>query len=157
MGAGVAVGVHGKHQAAGVVDKRVIDTPRVHAHGGERRAARQGGDGLGEAGLDLRPEAGDVPVVVAAERDKGVGEAVHFVEREAAARPAAEDDATTGGAEIDGGGVEVGGHGVIRVGDRSSLRSTRNYQKRSKSTTRRFALKDRRGTVCVTPGMLNHE
>src|SRR5690606_38009506 len=129
LGAGVSGGVGWIHEAAGVVDERMIDAPSVHADGGEGGAAGQGGDGGGESGADLAPEAGDVPVVVAVEGLKGVGKAVDLAEGELPVFPGAEDDAAAGGAEIDGGGVEGGGgHGEIRV-DRKSTRLNSSHVK----------------------------
>ena len=99
-----------EHEAAGVIDERVVDSPGVDADGGEFRALRERGDGGAEAGLHLVPERADLPVVVAAEGAEGVGEAVHFLERELVLGPRAEDDAAAGGAEVDGGGENGRGH-----------------------------------------------
>jgi hypothetical protein len=91
--------------------QRVVDAPGVDAHGGERGALRQRGDGGAEAGLDLGPEAGDVPVVVATQGLERVGESMHLLQLKLLVFPDAKDDATAGGAEIDGGEVDRGGHG----------------------------------------------
>jgi len=108
LGAVVAVGVDGEDEAARVVEERVVNAPCVHADGGEARAAGEGGGGAAEAGLDFMPEGADFPVIVAVEGADGVGEAVDFAEGEAVARPCAEDDTATGGAEVNGGAIGGG-------------------------------------------------
>jgi hypothetical protein len=74
--------VDGEDEAAGVVDEGVVDAPGVDADGGERRAAREKGDGFAESGLDLVPETADIPVVVRAEGAERIRKAVRFGERE---------------------------------------------------------------------------
>jgi len=113
LSAVVAISVGRENEAALIVEQHVIATPGVDANGGKLGAAWEQLHGLLQAGLHFGPEGADFPVGVVAEFTIVIGEAMRFGEREFIFRPCAQNDAATGGAEIDGGGVDDFGHGKL--------------------------------------------
>src|SRR5258708_20097470 len=86
-----------ENHAAGVVDEHIIHAPGIHADRGEswKTPLR-----LAQAGGDLRPQPGQVPVVVPTDRAELIGKTVHLGERQLPPVPWADDDAAADRAEV---------------------------------------------------------
>ena len=130
-GAGVAVADRVAERLAVAAEQPVVHAPGVHPDGVDRARGPAGG---GQAGLDLRPDAVQVPAEVAVVGAGRGREAVELGERDPGAVEAAQHDPAALGPEVDGDDV-AGGHQVPSTGTRWTGTPARFQARASSSGT----------------------
>ena len=106
---GVPVGVGDANQRV-VTEKSVVNGPRVHGHPGQVPGCSRDAQALERFGVQVQ----EVPVEAVGEGDGVVGEPGDLLEVHPIGSDASDDDASAGGAEVDGCDRQLAVHRVRR-------------------------------------------